>query len=81
MSEKNYLKTARTASSIGNSDISEPELISTREEFAEAFKDLSDLKARINAEKVAACQEIDEKHREELSEAEASYSMLLSLIS
>jgi hypothetical protein len=81
MSEKNYLKSARTAGAISSSDLSEPELISTREEFAEAFNDMSDIRAKINAEKVAACIAIDEKYKEELAEQEAAYSMLLSLIS
>lgn len=72
-----YLKSARTSKTT--SEFTEPELIATREEFAEIFEEMTRLRAKINAEKLEACASIDAKYKEELKEKESQYSMLLSL--
>jgi hypothetical protein len=74
-----YLKTARQNGLKADSTTSEAELIATSENFADNWNELMTLKKKIADEKLAALKAIDDKYREELTEAESNYALILSI--
>jgi hypothetical protein len=45
------------------------------------FQDIQNLLSEINAAKITALNEVDEKYKERLEELDSSYAMLLNLMS
>lgn len=74
-----YLKTARQNGLKADSTVSEAELIATSENFADNWSELMTLKKKIADEKLEALKAIDEKYRDELTEAESNYALILSI--
>jgi len=74
-----YLKTARQNGLKADSNVSEAELINTSENFAENWNELMTLKKKIADEKLEALKAIDDKYRDELTEAESNYALILSI--
>ena len=74
-----YLKTARQNGLKADSTVSEAELIATSENFADNWNELMTLKKKIADEKLEALKAIDEKYRDELTEAESNYALILSI--
>lgn len=74
-----YLKTARQNGLKTDSTTSEAELIATSENFADNWNELMTLKKKIADEKLEALKAIDDKYRDELTEAESNYALILSI--
>lgn len=77
MSEE-YLKSARAAGAA-NSNVTEVELMITREEIRESWEALEQVRLKIYQAKIDAVSEVDDRFHDELKDAEANYAMLLQL--
>lgn len=77
MSEE-YLKSAREAGAA-NSNVTEAELMITREEIRESWEALEQVRLKIYQAKIDAVTDVDARFHDELKDAEANYAMLLQL--
>lgn len=77
MSEE-YLKSAREAGAA-NSNVTEAELMITREEIRESWEALEQVRLKIYQAKIDAVADVDTRFHDELKDAEANYAMLLQL--